>query len=112
MTESFGGMKRARSGDEYVSLVRQAMDEIFDLRAAMEYDEDSMGRANAFIDRLEEGVRRLYRSMEEGTYRFATGDLPFMDVVRKADERLLPFKTLLIRINETHLKGLEVDEGS
>jgi hypothetical protein len=109
MTESFGRMTRARSVDEYVDLVRQALDEVFDLRAAMEYDEDSMGKAIEFIDQLEAGLQGLYRSMQDGSYRFATGDLPFMGMVRDADERLLPFKNLLVRINETHLKGLEVE---
>ena len=104
-------IKRPKTVNEYVSLVDQALDEIFELRAAAEYDADSMGSL-PFLDDLEEGVRRLKRSMEQGDYQFANEDLPFMGIVEKADDRLLPFKFLFHMINETHRKGLDVDEIS
>jgi hypothetical protein len=31
--------------------------------------------------------------------------------VENQDERILPFKQLLLKINETHIKGLDVDES-
>ena len=108
-TTALGGMQRARSVDEYVDLVRQALDECADLRAAMEYDMDAMGAAAAFIEPLETGLQRLYQAFQDGSYIFANGDLPFMRAAEHADERLLGFRTLLLRINETHLKGLACD---
>jgi hypothetical protein len=47
--------------------------------------------------------------MCEGRYSFGREGLPFMDVAAAhADET--PFHTLLKQINDTHRRGLEVDE--
>ncbi len=101
---------RPKTAEEYVSLIDNALFEIEDLRAAAEYDEDSMGEALKFLDELEQQVRGLKDRMAEGTYRFEDRDLPFMKLVRTADDRLLPFKQLLVIINATHRKGLNVEE--
>jgi hypothetical protein len=47
--------------------------------------------------------------MEDGSYHFENKDLPFMPIVEKENEKSLPFKFLLRRINETHRYGLEVE---
>jgi len=99
---------RARSTDEYVRLVEQAIDETFDLRQSIEYDEDYMAEARGFIDQLERSLKDLYQSMKDEKYEFATGELDFMPIVKKYHDGVLPFKFLLKRINETHMKGLEI----
>jgi hypothetical protein len=71
---------------------------------------DSMGAANEFLSELEADVRRLRASMADGSYRFGKDDLPFVRVVEHQDERILPFKQLLLKINETHIHGLDVDD--
>lgn len=98
---------RARTTDEYVEMIKQAIDETFDLRQAIEYDE-FMDEVRDFIDDLEAMLKQLYASMEDGTYQFATGDLPFVALMEKHHEAMLPFKYLLKRINETHNKGLQI----
>ena len=100
---------RPKTAEEYVDLVDQALFEIEDLRAAAEYDMDSMGAATEFLEDLERDVRALRASMADGSYQFGKQDLPFVKVVAKQDERILPFKQLLLKINETHREGLEVD---
>ena len=104
-------IKKPKTVEEYVELVNQAVYEVEELRMAMEYDEDSLGGAASFLDELERGVLGLKREMAEGSYRWASGDLPFMGIVENVDDRLLPFKDLLRLINHTHMTGLEVDEG-
>jgi hypothetical protein len=101
---------RPKTAEQYVDLVDQALFEIEDLRLSAEYDMDSMGAVTEFLSELERDVRRLRESMADGSYRFGKEDLPFVRVVEKQDERILPFKQLLLKINETHIKGLEVDE--
>lgn len=101
---------RARSTDEYVQLIEQAIDEVFDLRQSIEYDEDYMSDARGFIDELEQILKDLYQSMKDGSYEFATGDLPYVALLAKYHEAMVPFKFLLKRINETHLKGLEINK--
>lgn len=103
-------MERARTAEEYIDLVQQAIFEIEELRLAVEYDLEYMGGALSFLDELEAGMRALYAQMEHGEYQFEDKDLPFMVLAERQDERLLPFKQLLRRINETHRKGLDVGE--
>lgn len=96
---------KANSLQEFEVLVREALNELDDLRASIEYDEESMGGALGFIDELDAGVKQLYEQIENGSYHPGEGELAFMEVVRNADESLLPFKHLFLRIEETHKKG-------
>ena len=41
---------RAHSTDEYVDMIRQAIDETFDLRQAIEFDEEFMAEARPLVD--------------------------------------------------------------
>ena len=101
---------RPKTPEEYVDLVDQAIFEIEDLRLSAEYDMDSMGAATEFLGDLERDVRRLRESMADGSYQFGKENLPFVRVVENQDERILPFKLLLLKINETHIKGLDAED--
>ncbi len=101
---------KARTMDEYRGLIDEALMELSELRASIEYDEEFMGGGFAFIDDLEHGVKQLKVSIEEGAYTFGKNRLGFMTIVQNANSALLPFKFLFTRINETHEKGLTEDE--
>jgi hypothetical protein len=103
-------LHRPKTIEEYVDLVDQALFEVEELRFAAEYDMESLGSANAFVDVLEQEVRKLRASMADGSYQFGREDLPFMALVEKQDERVLPFQELFRAINKTHKEGLEVDQ--
>ncbi len=103
---------RARSTEEYVDMIEQAIDETFDLRQAIEFDEEFMADARFVVDELEKSLKSLYDSMKDGSYQFATGDLPYMALLAKYHEQMIPFRYLLKRINETHNKGLDISESS
>ena len=77
------------------------------MHASLEFDEDSMSAYAQFIDDLESSLKHLYQSMLDGTYSGRTGDLPYMDVTRDLDDKVMPIRALRIRINETHKQGLE-----
>ena len=98
---------KANSLAEFKSLVREALDEIDDLRASIDYDEEFMGGALGFVDELDAGVRQLYERIESGEYKPQQGELVFMEVVRNADANLLPFKQLFSRIEESHKLGFD-----
>lgn len=101
-------MRRARSAEEYVEWVGQAVFEVVDLRDCLEYEEEDMSKIPAFLDPLEEGIKAVYEAMQSGSYHFGREDLPFMDLAsRYAGE--IPFHTLLKQINETHRRGLDVE---
>lgn len=102
--------QRPKTPEAYVDLIDQAIFEVSDLRAAAEYDMDSMGGAFDFLDELETHMRGMRQRMVDGNYRFEDRDLPFMELVEKHDDSILPFKHLLRIINATHKLGLNVDE--
>ena len=99
-------MIRAKTLDEYIDWVKQAVYEVEELRASIEFDEEFMGDALVFLDPLENEVKKLYRQLTEGNYEFSDEPLKFMPIVEQNNPTLLPFKPLLIRINATHTKGL------
>ena len=49
-------VKRPSTPEEYVELVKQAVFEVEDLRAAIEYDMDGMADSSGFIDELEHHI--------------------------------------------------------
>ncbi len=102
---------RAHSTDEYIDMIKQAIDETFDLRQAIEFDEEFMAEARPLVDAIESVLKELYDSMKEGRYEFATGDLAYMAELEKYHESMVPFRYLLKRINETHNKGLELSQS-
>jgi hypothetical protein len=102
---------RAHTTEEYVDMINQAIDETFDLRQAIEFDEEFMAEGRALVDELEACLKALYESMKDGSYQFATGDLPYVALMKNYHEEMVPFRYLLKRINETHMKGLELDQS-
>ncbi len=61
-------MVRARSMQEYQDLIKQALFEVEDLRASLDFDEEFMGDAVVFLDPLETSIRELHHSITEGEY--------------------------------------------
>ena len=100
---------RPKTAEEYVDLVDQALFEIEDLRMAAEYDMDSMGAAMEFLEDLARDVRKLRDSMADGSYMFGKENLPFFKIAEQQDKRFLPFRQLLLKINETHINGLDAE---
>ena len=103
-------MERAKTVEQYVGFVDEILYELYELRLAMEYDMDSMGGAMNFLEVLESQVKELRNSMADGTYVFGDENLPFMDLVKNVDDRLLPFKHLFLMVNATHIEGLDIDD--
>ncbi len=105
-------MRRPKTVEEYVNLVKDAVFEVDDLRACLEYELDDLTKFPVFLDPLAQGVKALYQSMQAGTYAWGREDLPFMAVMKK-HELEIPFTELLELINETHKRGLDVEgEGA
>lgn len=102
---------RAHSTEEYVDMINQAIDETFDLRQAIEFDEEFMAEGRALVDELEACLKALYESMKDGSYEFATGDLAYVALMKNYHQEMVPFRYLLKRINETHMKGLELSDS-
>lgn len=103
---------RARSSEEYVSMIEQALDDIWDIRQSMEYDGEGIVDIGDFMTEVEESLKAVHDSMKAGTYQFATGDFPFMSKLDNYHSSMIPFRFLLVRINETHMKGLELSEDA
>lgn len=100
---------RPKTPKEYVDLVDQAIIEVDELRACFEYEMEDTGSHMAYLEPLEQHLRRLRASMADGSYEFGSEDLPFMELADKHKAQL-PFANLLAMINYTHRNGLEVEE--
>ncbi len=103
-------MRRAKTVEEYVAWLKDALYEVEDMRASIEYDEEGMGATKPYIEEIESSLKEIFKQMESGDYCWNTGDLSYIPVIRDLDENVVPFRQLLIRINDTHKKGLETAE--
>jgi len=103
-------MRRARTVEEYVALVKDALYEIEEMRAAIEFDEEGMGATVPYMDEIESSLKKVFDEMQTGDYCWNTGDLAYIPVIRDLDDGVIPFRSLLIRINDTHKNGLETEE--
>jgi hypothetical protein len=92
---------------EYKNLLREVLDELAELRASIEYDEEFMGGALEVVEKLEPKVREFLAYVESDGYQFGRGEVPFMEIVKEANSNLLPFKFLFSQIEKTHKQGLE-----
>ena len=97
-----------KTAEQYVRLVDQALVEVDELRACIEYDMESMGSDLSYLEPIEQTLKRMRAQMADGSYQFADEDLPFMEQVDRHRDQL-PFGRLLATINQTHRKGLAVD---
>ena len=106
-------VQRARTAEEYADWVKQAKFEVEDLRECLLYDAEDLGergRFPDFLDPLQEAIDKVYDDMCNGRYAFGREDLPFLELAERHSEEI-PFLLLLKQINETHRKGLDVEEA-
>lgn len=104
-------VRRPKTADDYIDLIKNARFEVDELRASLEYDLEGLGGdALKVAEELDVHISDIYKSMQDGSYEFEDKDLPFMTLVRSVDSYSLPFKDLLNIINETHRKGLAVGD--
>jgi len=82
-------MRRARTVEEYVAWVKDALYEL----------DDIMGASRPYMEEIESSLKNIFKLMES-----------YISVIRDLDEHTIPFRQLLIRINDTHKQGLETDE--
>jgi hypothetical protein len=97
---------RARSAEELTDLINQALDEVEDLRAAIEYDEEYAGESSIIVEPVSAGLSSLLAAINDDKYQPGEGEwMNFIDPLRDIDHRAVPFWPLLKLILETHEKG-------
>ena len=100
--------ERASTAEEYVELVDQVIFDLEELTASTAFDFDETDNSPAYLGLLLKEVRELRASMADGSYVFGREDLPFMRLVKRSNEKALPFIRLFYRINQTHKQGLDI----
>jgi hypothetical protein len=100
--------ERASTAEEYVELVDQVIFDLEELMASTTFDIDEIDNSPAYLGVLLREVRELRASMADGSYLFGREDLPFMRLVKRSNEKVLPFIRLFYRINQTHKQGLDL----
>jgi len=102
---------RARSPDELTEFVNQALDEVEDLRTAIEYDEEFMGESSIIVEPASAGLTRLLAAINNDNYQPGEGDwLQFLEALRDIDQPAVPFWPLLKLIVDTHEHGYQTEE--
>ena len=102
-------MKGPKTYDEYIDLVHQAVYEVDEMRAGIEYDPENAERWSNILDHLDGVLRKLFDDMVNDKYQFPTGvDLPYMAFLNRWGKEV-PFKPLLVVINQAHKDGLSRD---
>ena len=99
---------RAKTPEEYASLIEQVIDELDDIREVSGYAFDDDQGNLSFVDVLMKDMRELRASMTDGSYQFGRNDLPYMRIVKKLSDMQLPCIRLLYMINQTHREGLDL----
>lgn len=102
-------MPRPKTVEEYVKLVDQAIIEVDEMIACMEYESEDGGAQSRFLDPVLASLQDIRAAMADGSYIFEDKDLSFMGVANQLGNSL-PFSELLAVINVTHRKGLDVGE--
>ena len=99
---------RAKTAEAYVQLVEQAIIEIEEFIACLEFDMDDPGDQLRVLTPLFDEAKKIRQSMADGSYEFENKDLPFMDVANRLSSTL-PFTQILVAINQTHRYGLNIE---
>jgi hypothetical protein len=102
---------RAKTAEEYASLVEQVIGELQDILDASRFDFDDVESNTDYVEILLKEVRQLRASMADGSYQFGRNDLPFMRIVKLRNDSDLPFIRLFYDINQTHRQGLDIQES-
>ena len=103
--------RRARSRDEMIELINQALDAVEDLRAAIEYDEAYIDDNSIIVEPLSNGLSDVLMAIRNDEYEPGQGGwFEFLDAIRDMDHRALPFWPLLRRIIDTHENGYLADD--
>jgi hypothetical protein len=102
---------RARNLDELTEIINQALDEVEDLRAAIEFDEEFKGEFSIIVEPASAGLTRLLSAINEDNYRPGEGDwIQFLETLRNIDHGAVPFWPLMRIIIETHENGFQTEE--
>lgn len=97
---------RAENVQDLADIVNQTLDEVEDLRAAIEYDEAYLGESSLLVEPVSQGLTEFLAAINDGEYSPGKGDwLVFLDHIREMDHRAVPFWPKLRLILETHDKG-------
>jgi len=98
-----------KTPEDYYSLVDQAVFEVEDLRAAIEYESIGLEGALDYLQVLEQELNHLKQAFKQGDPVFGERDLKYIKLIKDRDMHELPFRGLLLTINRIYREGLEVD---
>ena len=72
---------------------------------------NSYGPATEFLEELERAVQIPRYKMADGSYQFSNASLSIVKIVETQNEQILPCSSLLLKINETCINGLDAGDG-
>ncbi len=99
-------MIEIKSLDEYLHQIEEALIEVDELQASIEYDGDYMQPSAHLIQPLRNTLETLRDEVKAGTHTFGNGSLDYMETIDQLPNAIIPFKYLLKVINDVHVNGV------
>ena len=106
-------MRKIRNQQEYLTIIDAALDDLFDLESAIEYDEEFMENSLQFIPPIKNELQQLKQKIIEQKYDLSFQQhvaLSYMKVVQTVPMQLLPMRELLKQVNHTHIHGFDPED--
>jgi len=102
-------MPEPKSPEEFMSLLDDALFEMEELRASVEFEdggERDLSELVPVFTQIEDGLKQLRSGLADGSRRLGSGqDLPFMGLVHQWKIRI-PVARLIIQVNDLQRRGL------
>jgi hypothetical protein len=102
-------MPEPKTPEEFMALLDDALFEMEELRAAVEFEEGSerdLSDVVPVFTQIEDGLKQLRSGLMDGSRQLSSGqDLPFMGLVHEWKIRI-PVARLIIQVNDLQRRGL------
>jgi hypothetical protein len=99
------GMTRAGPMEEYIEMHKYALYEIKEVLITAEFD-DYMNDAVLIAEAMKPELEQVLKMIESGGNEFDS-QFSFMQNINQMPTEIVPFKHLLLRINDTQKNGLQ-----
>ena len=98
-------MHNIETVEQYQHLVDEALIEVEEMQASIDFDREYMENTSYFIEPIKTTLEQLKQELKTNSHQFGGEDLPYMKFLTNIPTEILPIKYLLKVINEVHTEA-------